>query len=75
MTSCLDVLAGCRPSGPCDQCRLETSRYRAYPSAMPAAPLPPAPRRFAIRMPRPRGSGVAACTGRGAFSQLSARAE
>jgi hypothetical protein len=28
--------------------------------AIPAVPLPPAPRRFAIKMPRPLGIGVAA---------------
>ena len=46
--------------GPAISCRLETSRYRAYPAPMPAAaPLTPAARRFAIKLPRPRGIGVA----------------
>ena len=45
-------------AGPCDQCRLETSRYQAYPAALPAAaPLTSERRRFAIKPSRPRGIG------------------
>ena len=49
-----DVLAGCRPSGSCDQCRLETSRYRAYPPPSPPPLTPPAMLRRRSLTPRPQ---------------------
>ena len=41
-------------------CIQPSTRHCRYAAFTPtAAPLPPAPRRFAIRLPRPRGIGVA----------------